>query len=42
MPDGLYQLESEHAKSAKLHAIIILELEGDKCVLIYLKKNIRN
>ena len=32
----LYQLESEHAKGAKLHANIILELEDKKCSKTYL------
>ena len=31
IPDQLYQLESKHAKGAKLHANITLELEGEKC-----------
>ena len=35
MPDELYQLESEHAKGAKLPVNIILELEGEKCSKTY-------
>ena len=35
LPDELHQLESEHAKSAKIYANIILELEGEKCSRTY-------
>ena len=35
LTDKLYQLESENAQGAKLHASIILELEHEKCSKSY-------
>ena len=35
-------LESEHAKGAKLRVYIILELEGEKLISMYLKDNMNN
>ena len=44
-PDELYQLQSVYEKDAKLHANIMLELEGEKCskiISMYLKDNMQN
>ena len=43
MPDELYQLESEHAKGAKLRANIILKAKNaSKLISMYLKDNLEN